>query len=447
MSCLQEAAGSPRQVATKAGHGPDRSARRIGNSVARRIVYACRQIAVVCLLGCRCRPAPRPPAPIAGSPTRRSARTAKRSGTLLKERVDVNVPQADGATALHWAAHWDDVDLANLLIRSGANVQSATDYGITPLALACTNGNAAMVALLLNAGANPNAARSTGETPLMTASRTGNLDAVKALLAHGASVNAMEPIESQTALMWAISERHAGVARALIELGADVHARTTSGFTPLLFAARAGDLESTRMLLAAGADANETSSEGASALLVATVRGHAQVATFLLDRGADPNADRAGYTALHWASGIWETELNGANGIVTQADDGEWNSLGGVKAGKLELVKALLSHGANPNARLEKTPPRVGYTQLQVEQRIAGVNAYPGATPFLLAAMAGDDRGHEGAGGRRRRPAAEDQGRHHRTDACGWLGPLLSGEPGDRGPSARSRQGGARARR
>jgi ankyrin repeat protein len=310
--------------------------------------------------------------------------------TLLKQHVDVNVPEADGATALHWAAHWDDLSTADLLIRAGANVQAANGYGITPLALACTNGNGEMVALLLKAGADPNAARSTGETPLMTASRSGSLEAVKALLAHGASVDAKEPLEGQTALMWAISERHADVARVLLEHSVDLHARTRSGFTPLLFAARAGDLSSTRMLLEAGAEANETSSDGTSALLVATVRGHANVAMFLLEHGADPNADRAGYTALHWAAGVWETELNGANGIVTQADDGEWNALGGVKAGKLELVKALLAHGANPNARLEKTPPRVGYTQLAVEQRVAGVNAFPGATPFLLAAMAGD---------------------------------------------------------
>jgi ankyrin repeat protein len=319
---------------------------------------------------------------------RRQDREAVR--TLLKQHVDVNVPQIDGATALHWAAHWDDLDTANLLIRAGANVESANGYGITPLALACTNGNGAMVALLLKAGANPNTARSTGETPLMTASRTGSLEAVKALLAHGARADAKEPVEGQTALMWAVSERHADVARALIEAGADVRARAVSGFTPLLFAARAGDLDSARMLLDAGADANEASSDGTSALIVAAVRGHATLAMFLLDRGADPNADRTGYTALHWAAGVWETELNGANGIVTQADDSEWNALGGVKAGKLDLVKALLAHGANPNARLEKTPPRVGYTQLAVEQRVAGVNAFPGATPFLLAAMAGD---------------------------------------------------------
>src|SRR5262249_9791045 len=153
---------------------------------------------------------------------------------------------------LHWAAHWDDLDTADLLIRAGAKVQAANSYGITPLALACTNGNAAMVTLLLKAGADPNAARSTGETPLMTASRTGSIETVKALLARGARADAKEPLEGQTALMWAISERHADIARVLIEQGADVHARTTSGFSPLLFAARVGDLASTRMLLDAG---------------------------------------------------------------------------------------------------------------------------------------------------------------------------------------------------
>ncbi len=308
---------------------------------------------------------------------------------LLKQRVDVNTPQADGATALHWAAHWDDLDTADLLIRAGANVGAANDYGVTPLSLACMNGNAAMVVLLLKAGADPNLARSTGETPLMTAARTGNVDAVNALIARGADVHAKEPGADQTALMWAVSEKHTEVVRALIDRGADVHTRSKSGFTPMLFAARAGDLGAARTLLAAGGNVNDTAPDGGSALLVATVRGHIAVATFLLEHGADPNANGAGYTALHWAAGTWETELTGPNGIVTQPDD-EWGSLAGLQTGKLELVQSLLAHGANPNAQLAKTPPRVGYSQLPVEHRLVGVNVYGGATPFLLAAMAGD---------------------------------------------------------
>lgn len=308
---------------------------------------------------------------------------------LLKLRVDVNTPQADGATALHWAAHWDDLPTAELLLRAGANVQAVNDYDVTPLALACTNGHAAMVVLLLNAGADPNTARSTGETPLMTAARTGNLEVVQALLARGADVQAKEPGSDQTALMWAVSEKHTDVVRALLDRAADVQARSKGGFTPLLFAARVGDIDAARTLVAAGANVNDRAPDGTSALVVATVRGHTPVALFLLDHGADPNANGAGYTALHWASGTWETELTGPNGIVTEPDD-EWGALAGVRAGKLELVKALLAHGADANAPLAKTPPRVGYTQLQVEHRVVGVNIYSGATPFLLAATAAD---------------------------------------------------------
>ena len=300
---------------------------------------------------------------------------------LLQEQVDVNTPQADGATALHWAAYWDDLETADLLIRAGGQVNVANDFGVGPLSLACTNGNAAMVELLLKAGADPNAVRLTGETPLMTAARTGKIDAVNVLLSYGADVNASEPSQEQTALMWALSEMHLEVARTLIEHGADVNARSRGGFTPLLFAARQGDLDAARLLLASGADVNDEASDGSRVLLVATVRGHADLAAYLLEQGADPNADAAGYTALHWAAGSWETEMTGPNGIVVPADH-EWSGMAGLRAGKLELVKTLLDHGADPNALLEKQPPRVGYTVFS--QRPVG------ATPFFLAAMAGD---------------------------------------------------------
>jgi len=70
---------------------------------------------------------------------------------LIKNGGDVNAPQADGATALHWAAHWDDLEMANLLLAAGAKVSAANDLGATPLWLACVNGSARMVDRLLKA--------------------------------------------------------------------------------------------------------------------------------------------------------------------------------------------------------------------------------------------------------------------------------------------------------
>jgi len=135
---------------------------------------------------------------------------------LLRRAGAVNKPAGDGTTALHWAAHWDDVDAVGLLLRAGAHVNVADDGGVTPLTLACTNGSATMVRRLLDAHADPNLSRPGGETPLMAASRTGNAEVVKLLLAHGARVDAKEPSRGQTALMWAVAENHAAAARVLL---------------------------------------------------------------------------------------------------------------------------------------------------------------------------------------------------------------------------------------
>jgi len=327
--------------------------------------------------------------------------------SLLKQRIDVNARQADGATALHWAAHWDDLDTADLLIRAGAAVDARNDLGVTPLSLASTNGSPAMLEMLLKAGANPNATVREGQTPLMTAARTGRVDAVKVLLAHGVDVNARETSQGQTALMWAVSGKHPDVVQVLVESGADVHVPSRGGFTPLLFAAREGDLVSARILVGARANVNDAAPDDSqslselggvgkndtrivSPLLVATVRGHRALAAFLLDQGADPNANGAGYTALHWVAGSWESELTGAKGVLNAAADAEWTVLGGLRTGRLEWVKMLVAHGANPNVRLVKRPPVVGYTKSRnFYDGSYNVNLV-GATPFLLAAKDGD---------------------------------------------------------
>ena len=316
--------------------------------------------------------------------------------TLLNQGADVNVRSDDGATALLWAAHWNDLDIADLLIRARADVNTANDLRMTPLSLACTNGNAALVERLLNAGANPNTAIATGETPIMTCAGTGSTAALRLLIAAGADVNAKEPLQHQTALMWAAAEHHPEVVRMLIDHGADTQARTRKGFTALHFAAREGELEGARLLLGAGVNVNirsqpealekgtskgggpsyeATISAGSTPLLVATMRAQVPLALFLLDQGADPNALEAGWTPLHWAVGTWESgEANPVFGFT--------DAMSGIpeRQAKLRLVQALLARGANPSLQMTQRAP--GFA--------GGLTDSIGATPFLVASAAAD---------------------------------------------------------
>ena len=297
-------------------------------------------------------------------------------GVLLRENIDVDVAQPDGATALHWAAHWDDQSAARELIRAGANVTVANDYGVTPLSLAATNGSATMLEILLQAGADVNTTLPLGETALMTAARGGNVAAVEVLLSRGARVEAKESTQGQNALMWAVSEHHLDVVRSLLAHGASAHDASNGGFTPLLFAAREGAVDIARLLLASGADLDRPAEDGTTPLLVAVVRAHVPLAKMLLDLGADPNLDAAGYTALHWAAGTWESEFT----KYYDLDEGPWRAVGGLAPSEqLEFVKVLLAHGANPNARVVGRVPRLGGC-------LGGLNL-AGATPFIIASM------------------------------------------------------------
>jgi len=304
--------------------------------------------------------------------------------TLLKQHADVNAVQADGMTALHWAAYQDDLETARLLVRAGANVKAANRYGITPLTLACTNGNAALVEMLLESGADANATLPGGETALMTAARVGTLASVKALIARGADVDAKDERRGQTALMWAAAEGHADVVQMLIEVGADFRARLTSGFTPLLFAAREGHLDVVRVLLKAGADVNETvpveggrrrgyggrvPPGGATPLLVAVSNAHFDLAAHLLDAGADPNANLPGYTVLHAITAVRKPGVG----------DNDPAPEGSGSMSSLELVKKLAEYGADLDARMTKKA-NLSNTRLNEV----------GATPFMLAALTAD---------------------------------------------------------
>ena len=317
---------------------------------------------------------------------------------LLDEAIDVNAARADGATALLWAAHWDDLDTADLLLRAGANVNAADDHGVTPLERACENGSVAMVGKLLAADADANATQLSGLSPLMTAARTGNAAVVKALLAHGANVNARTTETRSTALMWAVAERHPDIVRVLLENGASPQTLTSDGFTPLLYAAQNGDVAMAELLLASGADINAAGVDGTHPLPYAIIIRQDAFALFLLERGADPNGSMGGIRALHAAAGSvapWLGEWN------RQRGDGRWRSEFGTRAlpprRRLPLITELLARGADPNARITTTGMFMsdkGYPKKGAfETYSCGTGDLRGATPLWVAANASNGRG------------------------------------------------------
>jgi uncharacterized protein len=315
--------------------------------------------------------------------------------SLLTQKTDINAIQPDGTTALHWAAHWNDLESVNLLLRAGANPKIANRYGATPLSQAASAGNAQMIEALLKAGADPKTLTTPdGETVLMTAARAGNADAVKILVDRGADVNARENYKGQTALMWAAAERHPDVVKVLLAHGADWKVRSfdretklpklsaassvtpfaRGGFTAFLFTAREGDIESAKVMLDAGVDIDQTDVDGTNALVVSIMNKKYTFAKFLLDRGANPNlADDKGRAALYAAVDIRNEDYSA---MPSRKEDDPMPSL--------DLVKALLARGANPNAQLTKNlPGRSGMDS-------GDITLDEGTTPLMRAARSGD---------------------------------------------------------
>jgi ankyrin repeat protein len=359
---------------------------------------------------------------------------------LLQNKADVNAAQADGATALQWAAYRDDLELADLLISAGSNPKIANREGATALQLASLRGSAPMIEKLLNGGAEVNERGVHAETPLMFAARSGNLQALKLLLKRGAEINAKESLRGTTALMWAVEQKHADVVNLLIQSGADVGIASSSdskggtaylaptiqqrevqeqfirqrrdlkskdpakdlaasdaeaaaaafgvaanskggGLTALVLAAREDCIECAQLLVAAHADVNQTTHYGWSPLLTAVQNRHYRLAAYLMDHGADPNiANNGGWTPLYIA--VDNRNIEGGDYPVRQPD-----------MDHLDFIKLLLGRGANVNARIcgvESTAQRCKGDSTETRTVFTMQWLYEdGATPFLRAAQSG----------------------------------------------------------
>lgn len=308
---------------------------------------------------------------------------------LLAQQIDVDATEPDGTTALHWAAYQGDAEIAAVLLRAGASANAPNRYGVTPLTLAAGRGDTEVVRALLDNGADANTTLPEGETVLMAAARAGSVDVVRLLIARGADIDARESWRGQSALMWAAAENHPQAVHTLLELGARVDERSTSGWTALLFAIRAGQTEAVQALLEAGADVNDTvqplprtgadsedgsgrrsAADGTSGLVIAVANGHFSLATSLIAHGADLDTHEQGWTALHQLA--YTRRPNSGKGMPPVPLIDGLDTLG--------FAQFLLEHGADPNIR-------------QTRRHNNGERNYlnrVGATPYLLAAKHAD---------------------------------------------------------
>jgi ankyrin repeat protein len=326
------------------------------------------------------------PALAADSPIVKAARGDDLTAVehLIASRADVNLPAADGSTAMLWAAYHSDVEMVQALAAANADANTANKYGITPLLQASRTGAAAVVQALLDAGASVDLAHPEGETPLMAAARSGNLEAVRLLLARGANANAQESFQQQTALMWAAAEGHADVVDALLAAGADPNLQAhvnlltdrknadypSGGFTALMWAARNGFEAIVRRLVAAGANLNARNGDGATAMMITIVNDRFDLAATLVELGADVN-DGSLYHAVEMRDAT--TDWYARDGSKLRNDFANARTA-------LDLIGLLLDKGADPNTSF------VG----QMHSASMCCDTFANASPFFRAAVAAD---------------------------------------------------------
>jgi len=329
-----------------------------------------------------------------GSPLADRIQSGDRKAALamIAAGADVNTAQPDGTTPLHWAAYRVDRELVQTLLKKGAKADIVNRYGASPLAEAARVADVDLVGMLLEAGADANASNEDGQTALMLAARTGNVAVAELLVKHGADVNRREHFKDQSAVMWAAGENRPEMVAFLISKGAElsvrakstdwptqisneprVQYRPTGGLTPLLYAARAGCLGCVKAMLAAGADVDRPNPDGMTPMMMALDNGSPAVARYLLDRGANPHTwDWWGRTPLYVAVNM-RGGLDGRPGPRSPES--------------LDLIKALLEAGVNPNAQLAfKEPSRGGR-----DNRFRDDLLTTGATPLLRAAQTYDN--------------------------------------------------------
>jgi ankyrin repeat protein len=314
---------------------------------------------------------------------------------MVGAKTDVNQSQADGTTALHWAAYYNDAELVKKLIKQGADVKAKNEFGATPMSQAAIAGNVEVLKALLDAGVQADEAGPDDQTPLMVIARTPNVKAAELLIKNGADVNHVEKWRGQTALMWAAAQKQPAMLQLLIDKGAKINARSlpnnwerqvtaeprmkilpAGGFSPLLYAAREGCAECVSKLIKAGADLNLPDPDGVTPLVMAGLNARWDSMKLLLEAGANPDK--------------WD--VYGRNPLYMVVDystlphGGRADKLSDDLTTPLQVAELILAKGGNVNLQLKLFPP---YRALGPDRGADGL-LKTGVTALFRAARGGD---------------------------------------------------------
>ncbi|WP_372997782.1 ankyrin repeat domain-containing protein [Marinobacter sp.] len=301
---------------------------------------------------------------------------------LIDAGANLEATQKQDWTALHYTANSpekgareNDLQLANLLIESGANIDARTVAGITPLYLSVANERSDMTDLFASAGSDLSIPHNNGMTPLIKAVLDGNQTAAKQLIDAGADLNSRDD-DGWTALHFTAGSTGLGnrqhdyaLTGMLLAAGADINAKTNEGVTPVYLAARYQRPGVLSILLENGANPNITHDDNWSPLMRAVYDGSLEIARALLDAGADTEiSEKDGWRSLHLiaSSNTNRNQENdeellslliGANAnINAMNDDGATPLYLAVMNDRPEMVAVFLEAGADPDTSNTWTP-------------------------------------------------------------------------------------------
>jgi ankyrin repeat protein len=247
--------------------------------------------------------------------------------------------KADGSSVLFEAVKQGNLDFVDMLIEAGANVDTPTLDGMTPLCHCAGRPDEkaeAMFERLLKV-ADVNTANGAGKTAMHWVVSGDNTNKIRMLIAAGGQVDTADK-NGFSPLVWSVLQRQAGAAQVLIGANANVNASSSNGYTPLMWAVKNGDAEMVKILIAAGVDVEAPDMNGTAALVLAAGEGNAEIVKAIVAAGASTHAAKD-----NQPSALSIARAKGFVDLVAVLGDTEEKLMIAATAGDIDTVSAILA--------------------------------------------------------------------------------------------------------